>query len=161
MGFNLEDILRSQFSRAALRLVGTVVIACAVLGLLYNGAGLQAVASGALEEAAVAGSYPYLYHFYFLFSAICIGCFIALVICGLRLVRLVLSPIWPFVVVLAIECGIVFLTGRLWSHGEYGPSAAAATGIAQGGLMPQFAIFLPLWAPLVAWIAGRTLMKGS
>jgi hypothetical protein len=157
----VKDTLRSQLSRIALRLVGTVVIVCAAMGLLYTGSGLQVVASGALEEVPDVDSYPYLYHFYFLFLAICIGCYITLIICGLRFVRLLWSPQWPFVGVMAIEWGIHFFTGMLWSHAQYGPSAAAATGIAQGGMTFQFAIFLPLWAPLVAWIAGRSLGKDT
>jgi hypothetical protein len=38
-------------------------------------------------------------------------------------------------------------------------SVGAATGIANGGLMAQFIILFPLWAPLVVWWARKKLQS--
>lgn len=151
--------MRPNIARLTLRIVGTVLLICAGLGLLYNGASFYAVATGALETVRPEQPVPYLYQAFYVLSAICIACYVALVVCGVQFLRVSTSLIWLFVGVLAVEVIMWFATGRLWLHPTYGPSVAAATGISQGGLVPQFIILLPLWAPPVVWLARRSLVR--
>ena len=149
----------ANIARISLRTVGVVVLVCAGLGLLYNGASFYAVATGALETVPKEEPMPYLYQAFYLFSALCVVCYIALAVCGVQFLRLSTSLLWLFVGVFVIEALMWFATGRLWSHPAYGRSVAAATGISQGGLVPQFFILLPLWAPVVVWLARRSLVR--
>jgi hypothetical protein len=139
--------------------VGVVVLVCAGFGLLYNGASFYAVAAGALDTVQNEKPMPYLYQAFYVLSAACVACYIALAVCGVQFLRLSTSLIWLFVGVFIVEAIMWFATGRLWSHPTYGLSVAAATGISQGGLVPQFFILLPLWAPVVVWLARRSLVR--
>jgi hypothetical protein len=151
--------LPPHVARIALRTVGVVVLACAAFGLLYNGVSFYAVTTGALETVQNEKPMPYLYQAFYVLSAVCVACYIALAVCGVQFLRLSTSLIWLFVGVLAVEIIMWFATGRLWLHPNYGLSVAAATGISQGGLVPQFFILLPLWAPVLVWLARRSLVK--
>jgi hypothetical protein len=135
------------------------VLVCAGFGLLYNGASFYAVTSGALDTVQNQEPMPYVYQAFYVLSALCVACYIALAVCGIQFLRLSTSLIWLFVGVFVIEAIMWFATGRLWLHPTYGPSVAAATGISQGGLVPQFFTLLPLWAPVVVWLARRSLVR--
>jgi hypothetical protein len=57
---------------------------------------------------------------------------------------------------------IYFLSvSLLWTRLTSGMSVAAATGVANGGLMVQFVILFPLWGPLVLWWAKKRLDQGE
>lgn len=58
---------------------------------------------------------------------------------------------------LLFEIVYFFSLGMLWLAPSMGMSVAAATGVANGGLMAQFLILFPLWAPLLAFWARRHL----
>jgi hypothetical protein len=149
----------ANIARIALRVVGLAVLVCAGLGLLYNSASFYAVATGALDTVQTEKPMPYLYQAFYVLSAVCVACYIALAICGIQFLRLSTSLIWLLVGVFIVEAIMWFATGRFWSHPTYGHSVAAATGISQGGLVPQFFILLPLWAPVVVWLARRSLVR--
>ena len=146
-------------ARIVLRTVGVAIVVCAALGLLYNAFSLFAVTSGALDKVPFPEPLPYLYEAFYTLSALCVASYIALVISGVRFIRLSFSLWWLFAVGLAIEGGLYFLTGRLWLHPEYGTSIAAATGIAEGGLVLVFYTFLPLWAPILVLVAWHSLRR--
>jgi len=58
--------------------------------------------------------------------------------------------------VVLFEVMYFFFIAMLWIHPEFGLSIGAATGVANGGLMFQFLIGFPLWAPLaVIWARYR------
>jgi hypothetical protein len=82
-----------------------------------------------------------------------------MIACAVQFIRLSTSVLWFFVFVLSVEAVIYFGTEWLWTNPVYGASVAAATGISTAGLMPQFLIFLPLWAPILVWMARRSLAK--
>jgi len=100
-----------------------------------------------------------LYQAFYVMSAVCVTCYIVLAVCGVQFLRLSTSLMWLFVGVLIVEVAMWFITGRLSLHPTYGYSVGAATGISQGGLVPQFFILLPLWAPVLVWLARRSLVN--
>jgi hypothetical protein len=151
--------LSPRAARLVLRIVGTIIVLCASLGLLYNGASLFIVASGALDGAQFGLPVPYLYEAFYMLSAVCVSCYLALLLCGVQFIRLSTSLFWLFAFALIVEAALYYGTGRLWLHPVYGGSVAAATGIAEGGLMFQSLIFLPIWAPILVWAARWTLAK--
>jgi hypothetical protein len=146
-------------ARIVLRTVGVAIVACACNGLLYNGASLFAAASGAIDPVTFPEPVPYLYEAFYTLSALCVASYIALLISGAQFIRLSFSLWWLLPAALAIEGGLYFLTGRLWLHPEYGMSIAAATGIAEGGLVVIFFTFLPLWAPILVLVAWHSLRR--
>ena len=151
--------MRPDIARIALRFVGVVALACAGFGLLYNGVSFYVVVTGGLETVQYEMPVPYLYQAFYVLSALCVACYVALAVCGVQFLRLSTSLIWLFAGAMALEIVMWSVTGRLWLHPTYGRSVAAATGISQGGLVPQFFIFLPLWAPVLVWLARRSLVK--
>jgi hypothetical protein len=92
-------------------------------------------------------------------SAICIVCFIILLLCGVQFIRL-RSGIFPlFIGVLIFEVVYVFSIGITWLIPKIGPSIAAATGTANGGLTCQLLILFPFWAPFLAGWALNKISK--
>jgi hypothetical protein len=128
----------------------------AISGLLYNAASLYGVASGAIDKLTVENSTPYVHAAFYVMSAICVLFYAVLFLCGVQFVRLRSAIWWLFAVVLAAEVLFYFGVGWLWSHPTLGGSIAAATGISGGGLVLQFVVLFPLWAPIVVWLAHRS-----
>jgi hypothetical protein len=53
--------------------------------------------------------------------------------------------------VFLFELIYLFAIGALWLKPTFGRSIAAATGVANGGLMAQFVVLLPIWGPVSLW----------
>lgn len=128
-------------------IVGVFAIGTALLGLSYNAMSVSSALSGVFDSDDT----PYFNEAFFLMSAICVSCQITLLVCGIDLVRSKLR--WSRLVTLLLffELGYVFAVGTLWLEPTIGRSVAAATGVANGGLMFQFFVLLPLWGPLLLW----------
>ena len=84
-------------------------------------------------------------------SGICVCCYVILLVCGIELVRSRLRWSRLATFVLLFEVGYFFAVGTLWLQPTFGKSIAAATGVANGGLMAQFVVLFPLWGPLLLW----------
>jgi hypothetical protein len=151
--------LSPHAARITLRIIGVLIVFCTVSGLLYNATSFVAIASGALERTPREQPVPYLYPAFYTLSAVCIVCYFSLIACAVQFFRLSTSWIWFFVFVLCVEAVVYFGTEFFWTNPVYGASVAAATGISTAGLMPQFLILLPLWAPILVWLARRSLAK--
>jgi hypothetical protein len=127
----------------------------AVLGLLYNAASLFGVATGAVDQVSIDFDAPYLHAAFYVMSSICILFYVLLLVCGVQFIRLRSGLWWLFTTVLVMEVIFHFAVNWLWSHRTFGGSIAAATGISSGGLMFQFWVLFPLWAPVIVWLARR------
>jgi hypothetical protein len=79
---------------------------------------------------------------------------ITLLVCGVDLVRSRLRWTRLVIFILLFEVGYFFAVGLLWLEPTIGRSDAAATGVANGVLIAQFAILLRLWEPLLQWWAN-------
>jgi hypothetical protein len=96
------------------------------------------------------------YRAFWAMSAVCVICYIVLLICSVNLVLLRLGWSRPFIAVVLFE--VVYFTGvaALSLHPVIGRSVAAATGVANGGLTVQLMILFPFWAPLILlWAQWR------
>ncbi len=142
-----------NFARAALIGVGVSSVLLALLGLIYNMMSLRADFS-ALQGQVDA---PYFYPAFYIMSAICIVCYFALLYIGVQLMRGRTNVVLLLVLVVVFEILYSFAVGSLWLLPDYGMSIAAATGVANGGLMIQAFLLFPLWAPVVAFFASRSL----
>jgi hypothetical protein len=151
--------MQPRVARITLRIVGAVVLLCAAFGLFYNSVSFIAVASGAADTIDPESPMPYFRSAFYALSAICVICYLALVWCGIQFVR-ARPDLWAlFSIVLVVEVLSYLTAGWLWRNPTLGVSVAAATGISQGGMMPQVFILLPLWGPIAVWFAKRSLAK--
>jgi len=139
-----------------LRAVGIIAVLLAVGGVLYTAASLYTVASGGIDHLAIEAGTPYVRSAFYVMASICMFFYAAVLICGVQFIRLRSSLWWLFSAVLVAEVVFHFLVGWLWSHPTLGDSIAGASGISSGGLVLQFFVLFPLWAPIVVWLAHRT-----
>ena len=134
--------------------VAAVGVLSAIFGLYYSGTSLFAAFGGRFSELVaqrkLAGFYP---TFYFM-SCVCITCYLLLLVSSVNLLlgRLRWSRLLTAVVI--FEVAYFAAVAALWLS-PFGMSVGAATGVANGGLMAQFVILFPLWAPLLLWRARR------
>lgn len=77
-----------------------------------------------------------------------------MIVCAIDLLRFRLRTGRLLAFVLVFEVGYFFAVGSMWREPTVGSSIAAATGIANGGLMVQFLILFPVWGPTAMWASG-------
>jgi hypothetical protein len=135
--------------------VGVALLLTAGFGLYYNG--LTAIGMWQHASDPPLRSYDER-HFvaaYVLMWLVCTFCYLALMVCGVDLVRSKVRWARTVTLILVFEVVYFFTISLLWVMPSIGTSVAAATGVANGGLMAQFVILLPLWAPLLLWRAQK------
>ena len=140
-----------------LRVVGGIAVTCAVLGVLYNAASLFGVLTGAIDGVGKEFSAPYIKQAFFVMSTCYVAFYVVLMWCGVRFLQLSTSLWTLFTTLLVAEVVVHLAIGALWANPTHGMSIAAASGISGGGVMPQFFILFPLWAPVATWFASRSL----
>lgn len=140
--------------KITLQVVGAIALLCAAFGFYYNATTLTIAFSGRFS-AGRSHETPYFYPAFYVMSAICIGCYSLLAIFGIQFVRGRDSHIRRFITLLVFEVVYFFLVAMFWLVPGVGMSIGAASGVANGGLMAQFIILFPLWAPPLALWAQR------
>jgi hypothetical protein len=137
--------------------VGVVAGLAAVSGLFYNVSSLAVAFSGSFSGSVKEGGHTYFYPAFYIMSCICIACYILLLVCSVDLLCVRFRRFRLLTGVLVFEVVYLFFVSTLWLSASIGTSVAAATGVANGGLMVQFMILIPLWAPILVWWAKRKL----
>ena len=143
--------------KASLIILGIISIVCSVLGLFYNASTLIASLSGAFHELMKEKNLPHFYLAFYIMSAICITFYLLLFLCGIYFIRLKVRFVSLFVSILLLEVIYFFSIGAIgWHLDNLSHSIAAATGVANGGLMAQFIILFPLWGGILAlWTKNK------
>jgi hypothetical protein len=90
-------------------------------------------------------------------SAICIVCYLTLLVIGVQFLRLNASLLRLFSAVMIFEVVYFFTIAFAWMSPGIGMSIAAASGVANGGLMLQLLPLFPLWGPLLAHWAKQNM----
>ena len=139
-------------SRIMVLTTAIITVLCCLFGLFYNSSSLISASSGAFENV---DDQPYFYQAFYSMSVICIVFYLCLLGFSIDFIRGNFRTVIPFTGVLIIEVVYFFSIGSLWMDPKIGMSVAGATGVANGGLMAQFIILLPLWAPIVLWVAKQ------
>lgn len=135
-----------------LRLVGAMAIALSILGLYYNFSGLSRYFANPGYDPET----PYFESAFTLMSAVCIACYIALVIIGAQFLRGRSKFLHIFTGILIFEVIYFYAAAVMSFVPKLGMSIAAALGVSNGGLVFQGLILFPIWAPLaVNWAARR------
>jgi hypothetical protein len=140
--------------KIVIRVIGILSVILACLGLWYNASSFFFV----LRSFEYDSETPYFKPAFFIMSFVCVACYIALLIMGIEFVRLKGRFRHMFAGLLIFEVAyfisIPFLS--MFPVRNFTISVAAATGVANGGLMFQFITLFPLWAPiLVVWAQKR------
>jgi hypothetical protein len=136
------------------RPIGILTLSCAVLGFMDNTQNLAVGLSGGFEEVVRTHGMTHFHPAFYAMSAVCLACYLALVWAGYHLARRRLSVAGVAAAVWLFEIVYVFATRLASRIPDVGESIAGATGVANGGLMIQFIILLPLWGPLaMLWLA--------
>lgn len=143
--------------KKVLQVIGVVAILCAAFGLYYNASSLRVSFSGAFTSIESQHDVPYFYPAFYIMSAICVGCYALLIVFGIQFIRGRVAHLHRFATLLVFEVVYFFSVAMFWLVPDIGMSVGAATGVANGGLMVQFSILFPLWAPLLALWARRRL----
>ncbi len=142
--------------RAVATATGLVTMLCALFGLAYNTQSLAVSRSGGFAHLVRDHQMTYFYHAFYAMSAVCVGCYLLLLWGGFQLARQrffqsgLLIGVWVFEIVYFLA------VGSLWRNPQLGASVAGATGVANGGMIAQFFMLLPLWGPIaVLWTKRR------
>ena len=146
-----EKIDEMRRESVILRIVGTMAILLAGLGIWYNLFGLSFFLLNREHDPET----PYFLAAFMIMSTICIVCYILLIVTGVQFVRGKTGLARLFTGVLIFEVLYFFSIGIMWLMPKIGMSVGAATGVANGGLMFQVIILFPLWAPLAVRWAKR------
>ena len=143
------------------RVTGTVAVVCSLLGVLYNARSLTVALTGGFDELVAMKNMSWFYPAFYAMSAICIGFYVALAWCGFQFLRLRTNATWPFCVLMLVEVAYFFTIGTLAVHAP-DLGVAGALGVANGGLMAQYFILLPLWGPICAiWTRRRMVLHAT
>ena len=140
--------------KVVIRVIGILSIILACSGLWYNTSSFFFI----LNSVEYDSEKPYFKPAFFIMSLVCITCYVALLIIGIEFVRLKGRFRHTFVGLLIFEVVYFISISFLWMVPvrNFAISVAAATGVANGGLMFQFITLFPLWAPfLVFWAHKR------
>jgi hypothetical protein len=133
--------------------VGIASIAMAVYGLWYNLQTLFMDFSNIPQEHNT----PYFYPVFYTMSAICIGCYITLLVCGVQFIRLRTNLLVLFICAIIFEVVHFFSIGILWAAPKVKMSVEIAIVSASAGLWLQIRTLFILWAPLIAICAAMKL----
>jgi hypothetical protein len=134
--------------------VAAVSIIAGLFGLYYNGEGLLAAFGGRFSDLVAQQKLTGFYAAFYTMSGICMACYLLLLASGVNLLRGLLRWSVVLTAVVIFEVLYFFAIGALWLS-PFGMSVGAATGVANGGLMVQFLVLFPLWAPVLLWRARR------
>jgi len=137
-------------SSRTLVIVGIFSILMASLGLMYNLDSITADFSTVITELQAENDMQYFYTAFYTMTSICVFIYILLFISGIQLIRGYTLFSYVLLGIVIFEVVYYFILGQLWLHPDYGTSIAAATGVANGGLMIQVFTLFPLWAPILA-----------
>lgn len=148
--------------KASLIILGVASIICAALGILYNMSTLWANLSGAFQKLTKKENLLYFNQSFYAMSAICVTFYLLLLFCGIYFLKLQIKFVSLFITILICEVIYFFSLGFIgWNLKGISHSIAAASGIANGGLMAQFVILFPLWGTILALWARNSIQNAK
>ncbi len=137
----------------AIRSVGIASIFTAICGIWYTIKVLWLLHSNIPSDSEA----PYFAPFLYAMSLICMSFYISLLFFGIQFLRLRTELYLLFIGTVVLEVGYFCFVAAFWTFPipTVAFSIAAATGI-NAGLLFQFLILFPLWAPFtVVWARRR------
>lgn len=140
---------RERLPHYALHFVGSVSVVLAGVGLWHN---MSLLSAPVLPEPGML----YLPHAFYAMSAICIACYLALLLIGVQFIRLRTSWFKPFVWLIVFEVVYFFGIGMYLSDTNWFGSVWTRVAVAHGAMSFQLITLFVLWGPLLArWATKR------
>jgi hypothetical protein len=130
--------------------LGVLALLCAAFGVFYNTNSLAVALRGGFDSLVAERNLSHFYPAFFIMSATCVTFYLLLAWCGAQFLRRRSQAVVPFTVLMIVEVVYFVIAGFGWRISGLGLSIAGAFGVANGGLVAQFVILLPLWGPLCA-----------
>jgi hypothetical protein len=147
----------TPFARLLLRFVGLVSLGCAVFGFWYLYNTVQADYAPLTSKMGL----RYFTESYFVMAGICCCCFATLAYCAVSFLRCRFEAFRLFVLLVLVEIGYALCLIILLPAfpRNVALSVGAATGVANGGLVAQAYLLLPLWGPFAVFVARRSAVR--
>ncbi|TWU51436.1 hypothetical protein Poly59_30280 [Rubripirellula reticaptiva] len=145
---------RTPTQRYASYAIATLLICAALFGLLYNAGSLFAAFQGAFDESPDIAQLPHFFTAFYVMSTICIVCYISIIVASVGLCLGSATCARLLAMLLLFEVLYFFAIGAMWTLPNAGRGIGAATGIANGGLMAQFILLMPIWIPIAFAFLG-------
>jgi hypothetical protein len=147
-----------RLSKTVVVMVGAVTLSCSLGGLFLCWQSVQRALNGEFDALILQHQVPHFYFYFYPMLFITITCCLVLAWCGFDQLRARLSHLITFVSLLIFEVLYLFIIGGfVWRLSSNPMDVAAASGVANQGLMAQVMVLLPIWAPIVLWRAKRYL----
>ena len=134
----------------ALRTVATAALVVAIYGVYYTVSYLVT-----LYSAPPDGETPYFREAYYTMVTVCLIFYALLAFFGVQFWQLKTRLRFWFLSLLIVELIYIPLLGLLWrlDDEKIAMSVAAATGVANGGLVAQVVTLFPIWAAIIVFWA--------
>ena len=134
----------------ALRIVATTALVMAAYGIYYTVSYLAT-----LYSIPPDGETPYFREAYYTMVAVCLTFYVLLAFFGVQFLQLKTRLRFWFLSLLIAELIYIPLLGLLWRLDDerIAMSIAAATGVANGGLVAQGVTLFPIWATVIVFWA--------
>ena len=141
--------------KVIVRIVGVASIFIAVGGIAYN-----VVYFTALIGASEVNEHPYFHAAYYTMVAICFLFYVTIIWFGISFIKLKLKYWYIYALLFVVEYLYFSSIGYFWAieNEAISSSIAAATGVANGGLVLQFFSGIFIWGPILiflAWLSNR------
>lgn len=151
----------STFSKASFIVLGCTSLICSIFGLIYNIIFGAVSFSGTFDDLIKSHGLVYFYPSFYLMFSITIACYLLLAVCGFYFIRY--RPLYTrvFLGLLAFEVAYFLSFRFIVQLPKIGGSVAAASGVANGGLMAQFFILFPIWGAFLSVLARKRLNEGA
>ena len=130
------------------------MIIAASLGLLYNLSSFAVSLNNAFDESPELQAIPYFFISFYIMSSICVVCYLAIIAGSIGLCRGSAACARLLAYLLIFEVVYFFSIASFWMVPSIDTSVGAATGVANGGLMIQFFLLMPIWIPIAFWLFG-------
>lgn len=145
---------RTSLQRYSSYAIAALLIFTTLLGLLYNAASMFALFNGAFDKAPGIAGLPHFYTAFYGMSAICFGCYLSIIAASIGLCRGSATCARLIAMLLLFEVLYFLAISLLWKLPNAGRGIASATGIANGGLIVQFVLLMPIWIPIAFSLLG-------
>ena len=134
-----------------LNAIGAASIIAGCLGLRYSFSILSMDLSFLTEGKDVPKLYPVIYSL----SAICVACYLGLILTGIQLIRKKTKFIHLMAGIFIIEIILLSFSMDIILLPEFGIDYAIIPPIATAGMMYQFIILFPLWSIVLGYWAKK------
>jgi hypothetical protein len=144
--------------KVALRIVGTTGLVLSAYGVYYTLSYLTV-----LHSEPPGAETPYFREAYYPMFSICLAFYALLAFFGAQFLQLKTRLRFWFLGLLILELGYFFSVGFLWrlNDEKIALSIAAATGVANGGLVAQGITLFPIWAAIIVfWAHSNSSSSG-